>query len=234
MPVSKIDNTDPFFLARDLCAHLCAQLDLMTLQPQTILVLGLLAEESAEVLAKRFAGAEIKIVTDTEMLPVADYSVDLIFANLLLPWCRDLKTVFREWRRVVRQDGLVHFSSLGPDTLIELREHYANSLLPNLIDMHNVGDELMQVRFADPVMDTEFLTVTYRDTATLRHELIATKMLVADVGELQLIPNAAGAYVLTYEIVYGHAWGPNPLVDQVADESGVVKIPLAHLRRRRL
>lgn len=223
-----------FFLAREIGTPMIERLELVTLQPKLIANLGCETEYFAELLKKRYADAEIKNFAEDEILPFADHSVDLIFANLFLPWCKDLNKIFREWRRVLRPEGLLMFSSFGPDTLIELRENHANEILINLVDMHNLGDELTHARFADPVMDVEYLNVTYRELKTLMQELQATNMLLSDVTEVQLTPNDKNVFSLTYEIVYGHAWGPDPGVDHVADEEGVVRIPLSHLRRGRI
>ena len=177
------------------------------------------------------------LCADAEIIPLEDGSVDLIFMNLLLPWFDDSKKIFSELRRILRPEGLLMFSSLGPDTLIELRESLFDSVLPNLIDMHIIGDELTKARFADPVLDVEYLTVTYREFKKLIYELQVTGILTSDIppdlnADDILKPDTEGKYPITFEIIYGHAWGPSSTVDHVADESGTVRIPLSHLRRR--
>ena len=51
-------------------------------------------------------------------------SVDLILSNFMLPWV-DPDAVFAEFRRVLGPRGLLSFTSLGPDTLRELRAAWA-------------------------------------------------------------------------------------------------------------
>jgi malonyl-CoA O-methyltransferase len=73
--------------------------------------------------------------------------------------------VFAEWRRVLRVDGLLMFSTFGPDTFRELRAAFAAldatpHTLP-FVDMHDFGDQLVEVGFTTPVMDMETITVTY-------------------------------------------------------------------------
>ena len=53
-----------------------------------------------------------------------DGSVDLVFSNFLLPWC-DPDALFAEFRRVLAPRGFLTFTSLGPDTLKELRAAWA-------------------------------------------------------------------------------------------------------------
>jgi hypothetical protein len=38
--------------------------------------------------------------------------------------------------------------------------------------------------------------------------------------------------LVTYEVVHGHAFAPMPSSECRADEDGVVRFPLSHLRRR--
>jgi malonyl-CoA O-methyltransferase len=42
----------------------------------------------------------------------------MIFANFTLPYLNDLPRVFKEWSRVLKPDGLLMFTTLGPDSLI--------------------------------------------------------------------------------------------------------------------
>ena len=101
--------------------------------------------------------------------------------------------------------------------------------LPLFIDMHNLGDALLHSGFSDPVLDVEYFTLTYREQQALQHELSVTGFIGDQVLE-PLEKNTAGVIPLTYEVIYGHAW--QPLISQnLLSEEGVVKIPLAHLRR---
>lgn len=218
-------NPDPFFLLHEIAEAMLERLEWMTLKPSVILDVS---GSHADVLKKRYKDAKIIAGNEQEIVALADHSVDLIFANLILPWRDDLENVLREWRRLLRPEGIVLFSSLGPDTLKELRGQCESPI--KLVDMHDLGDAVAKARFSDPVLDTEILTVTYREIPTMIHELQVTNMITT--AQLKLERNADDVYALTYEIVYGHAFGPSLEVDQVADETGVVKIPLAHLRRR--
>src|SRR5699024_11013806 len=108
-------------------------------------------------------------------LPLPDASVDLIFSNLALHWSEAFDQVFREYQRVLRPDGLALFSSLGPDTLHELRSAWRTvddrPHVHPFEDMHNLGDALIAARLADPVMDMEHITLTYADAMQLMRDL---------------------------------------------------------------
>lgn len=117
----------------------------------------------------RYVNAEV------ENLPFADASVELVISGLTLQWCQDLPKVFKEFKRVLAPGGLLLFSTFGPDTLKELRQSWAEvDDVPHVnafADMHDVGDALMHSGFADPVMDMEILTVTYKDVKTVMRDL---------------------------------------------------------------
>ena len=139
---------------------------------------------------------------------IASNSVDLIFSNLLLQDLPDPKLFLRECWRVLREGGLLVFSYLGPDTGRELRTLQGSALLlKNLLspwDMHDLGDALVAERFADPVMDMEYLTLDYEQPKLLMNDVEALKLgnikrdLDAGIGDLP--------QKLTLELVYGHAW----------------------------
>jgi malonyl-CoA O-methyltransferase len=162
------------------------------------------------------------VAGDAHRLPVASHAIDLVWSNLVLHWLDDVPAAIAEWYRVIRPGGLLMFSALGVDTLIELRR--AGALLPALPDMHDLGDALAAAGFAEPVMDTERLTVTWSDPARLLAELrglggdarrarrrgLATprqraRALASLEGRLRGDPPAT-AMPVTFEVVYGHAW----------------------------
>ena len=169
----------------------------------------------------------------------------------MLPWCNELDATFREFRRVLKPGGLLLFSTLGPDTLKELRlswatvdkYHHVNAF----IDMHDIGDALMRVGLAEPVMDVEFITLTYSDVAALlqdlklsgeRNVLAGRPPGLMGKGRLQAMCRAYeqfrqnGVLSATYEIVYGHAWGAQTAPAGQA-KRGVSVVPLSKLRRSR-
>lgn len=59
---------------------------------------------------------------DIENLPILDNSIDWIFSNLALQWCADLPEVFENFKRVLKPDGHLIFSTFGPQTLYELKQ----------------------------------------------------------------------------------------------------------------
>ena len=60
-----------------------------------------------------------------------------------------------------RPEGLLMFSTLGPDTLKELRAAAGASRVHAFIDMHDLGDMLVAAGFSAPVMDMEMIEIEY-------------------------------------------------------------------------
>ena len=161
---------------------------------------------------------------DVARLPLADDSISLVWANLMLPFIDDPLPVFLEMCRVIEPGGLAMFSSLGPDTLRELREilpAHAGERVHRFIDMHDLGDALIAAGFEDPVMDMEMVTLTYDKLDELFADLRANAANNAALTRPRgLCGRAAweqsraryeqhrheGRLPVTVEIIQGHAW----------------------------
>ncbi|RLA45401.1 MAG: malonyl-[acyl-carrier protein] O-methyltransferase BioC [Gammaproteobacteria bacterium] len=134
-------------LQRDVGAQLLTSLDQLQIVPATVLDLGCgtgyfyadlrrrypdarylgldLAQGMVEFARDRAGGAEDWLVGDAEALPLAANSVDLVFSSLAVQWCYRPEHLFAELSRVLRPGGYCVFTSLGPDTLRELRAAWA-------------------------------------------------------------------------------------------------------------
>jgi len=60
------------------------------------------------------------VVGDGESLPLHDHTVDLIYSNMAIQWLAQPELLFSEWRRVLKKQGRIIFSTLLPATLHEL------------------------------------------------------------------------------------------------------------------
>ncbi len=209
----------------------CSRLIEKRYKKSTIVSLDLSSEmlmytRKKEGFIKRFTSPHRYLCADAENLPLADQSVDLIVSSLALQWC-DLEAVFAGFRRVLKPGGLLMFSSMGPDTLKELRQAWSKAdgelHVSAFIDMHDVGDALMRAGFSDPVMDVESITMTYLTVKKLMQDLKAIgsrnavegrakgltgKQRLKKMTEAYETMRYNGVLPATYEIVYGHAWAP--------------------------
>lgn len=115
------------------------------------------------------------VCADGRALPLAAQSVDLVFSNLMLPWCDNPEALFAQVQRVLRPGGLVLFSTCGPDTLNELRTAWARadsaSHVSAFADMPQLGAAMSQAGLSEPVMDRELRVTHYPDVRSLMNEL---------------------------------------------------------------
>ena len=186
------------------------------------------------------------VAADLTRLPLASACIGLIWSNLALPWSVDPAATFAEWHRVLEIGGLVMFTTYGPDTLKELRAGFARPAhVHGFIDMHDLGDQLIQAGFAEPVMDMEVLTLEYTELDGLMRDLRASgqsnvlaerKRGLLGRGEWRAMRQryesmraANGKLPATIEIVYGHAWKPAPR--RRADGRDIVEFDLNRGRR---
>ncbi len=159
-------------LQNEVGSRLVERLDFIRMQPRRILDLGAGTGVFTRVLGRRYRRADVTaldiapamlqqararggwwrraprcVCGDAEALPFADASFDFIFSNLMLQWCVDLPAALRELRRVLAPGGLLMFTTLGPDTLGELRASWSAvdgyTHVNPFIDMHDVGDALL-------------------------------------------------------------------------------------------
>lgn len=169
------------------------------------------------------------VVGDIEQLPLKDSCAGLVWSNLALQWCNDLKKTFDEIRHILQTGGLFMFSTFGPDTLKELRQAFRHadgySHVNRFTDMHDIGDMLVHSGFATPVMDMEYITLTYDEVIGVMRDLKAIGARNATEARLRGLTGknawqkaishyetlrTGGKLPATFEVVYGHAWKSAP------------------------
>ena len=195
--------------------------------------MGMLRKTRAlnESIAQRFKrliglSQQSYLCADLEQLPLAANSVDMFWSNLAIQWSNNLDAVFADIHRVLRTDGLLMFSTLGPDTLKELRAASSvdgNVHVNRFLDMHDIGDALVRAGFGDPVLDVERVVLTYDDVISVMRDLKsigaqnATDGRVRGLQGRKFLQNLAQQYEqfrkdgklpATFEVIYGHAWKP--------------------------
>jgi malonyl-CoA O-methyltransferase len=181
-------------------------------------------------LMPRIDGAmPVFVCADAHALPFRGVAFDMVWSNLALQWSNDPPRVFAEFRRALKVGGLLTFTTLGPDTLKELRSAFVHAdghtHTNRFVDMHDLGDMLIAAGFADPVMDMEQLTMTYAEPQSLLAELKAVGAANATRGRPRGLMGKArwqrmlaalertrreGRVPATFEIIYGHAWKGEP------------------------
>ncbi len=179
-----------------------------------------------------------RLTGDAVKLPLKSQSTAIVWSNLLLHWLDDPLPALAEAHRVLEVGGLLMFSTLGPDSLKELRAAFSDGYAhtQRFIDMHDLGDMLVGCGFADPVMDMEVLTLTYDGFDDMlgelraagsgcamkarRHGLTGRRAWVQARAAYEVL-RCDGKLPATFEIVYGHAWKVAP--KQTADGRAIIR-----------
>lgn len=235
------------YVHRHAFEGLLERLDPLRISPDWILDLGAASGAGSRLLGKRYRKARIvsgdlsmamlrqardargflskarEARMDARQLPLLDGSIDLVVANMLLPWIDDLPGCLREVGRVLRKGGVFTFATLGPGSFEPLRRvDGSETRLNAFADMHDVGDALVQAGLADPVLDVDRLTITWPDIAAIRRDHVASgggntrrdraatltgRSRLADV--LDALRRDDG-FAADIELVYGHAWSTGP------------------------
>jgi len=240
------------WLQKEVRTRLYERLTEFELTPQLIVDLGCGSGHGTAELKQRYRSADIigidlahamckscqqqsrwrhrlhSVQADATALPIADHKVDVLIANLSLQWVSDLPAVLTHIRRVLKPDGVMLFSTFGPDTLMELRQAWASvdnqPRVSHFIDQHIIGDLLLSTGFRNPVMDCDRMTATYSKVNGLmqdlkvigahnalqdrprgltgKHKFNAMKQAYESYRDKQ-----TGQLPATWEVVYATAWG---------------------------
>lgn len=210
------------------------------------------AKPASRWLPNPFARAPLQICADARRLPLADASIDVLFSNLCLQWVEDLGAVLNGFRRVLRPQGLLLFSTFGPETLWELRAAFAQAdQAPHVspfVDTAGIGDALVNAGFFQPVVDRDEEISHYPDLRALMQELRGLGATNALTGRRSTLTGrgrfavAANAYAAhrddaglpaTWEIISAMAWAPEhgaPIREGGVD---LVSIPAGSIPIRR-
>jgi SAM-dependent methyltransferase len=176
------------------------------------------------------------VVVDEEALPFADSSLDLVVSALALQFVNDLPGTLIQIRRALKPDGLLLAALLGGDTLVELREAFAEAeaeieggVSPRVApsaDVRALGGLLQRAGFALPVVDSDKLTVRYDNVFALMRDLRrmgATNILIERrrtplkrttllrMAEIyaRRFADSDGRLRATFEIVWLSGWTPH-------------------------
>lgn len=239
-------------LQREVQARLFDSLDYYDGKPQRVLDLGCGTGRGTALLKKRWRDAEVialdvslpmlrrarrhagwrkaftRVCADGLALPFPDHSMDVVYSNLCMQWCDAPRTFFSELNRVLKPGGFLVASTLGPDTLSELRAAWAatgsiQAHVGQFLDVHDIGDAALAAGLKDPVLDTDHVTLDYPDVRGLLIDLKGLGATNADRERVRGLTGKArfkamldayethrrdGRIPATWEVVTLHAWGP--------------------------
>ncbi len=259
-------------MQREVCIRMLERLDYIKQKPSNVLDVGSGTGWGSRQLGERYPAAQIValdiamgmlktargtsswwnklfagntkqyVCADMEALPIKSNSMEMVWSNHALQWCNDLPATLAEFHKVLKVDGLLMFSTFGPDTLKEIRTAFQGvdgyNHINRFADMHDIGDMLVAGGFADPVMDMEYITLTYNDVKAVMQDLRSIGAHNATAGRAtgmmgkntwgKVLENYErlrrdGKLPATFEVIYGHAWKPQP--KNIADGRAIIKTP---------
>lgn len=233
-------------LETEVGSRMLERLDYVRVSPARILDAGSGPAPQAAALGKRYPGARLLAVdfslpmlrqarsvgwlarlrgarrplavcASLGRLPFAAGGVQLLWSNMALHWMDEPRAALAEFHRVLAPEGLLMFSTLGPDTLKELRAAAGDARVHRFADMHDLGDWLVAAGFSAPVMDMETLTLEYRGVPALLSDLRASGQTSARADRARGLAGkrlhatlALAGSRATCEVIYGHAWKGAP------------------------
>lgn len=239
-------------LQREVESRLFENLDYYDGKPQRVLDIGCGTGRGTAGLKKRWRDAEVialdvslpmlraarrkrgwfrpfeRVCADGQALPFPDRSMDVVYSNLCLQWCDSPRPLLAECARVLKPGGFLAASSLGPDTLTELREAWAaadpeQARVGVFLDLHDIGDAALAAGLKDPVLDSDHITLDYADVRGLLADLKGLGATNANRGRARSLTGRnrfqamldayetrrrGGRIPATWEVVTLHAWGP--------------------------
>ena len=192
-----------------------------------------------------------RVCGDALALPLTDRSVDVLHSSLCIQWCESPRELFAEFARVLKPGGFMAVSSLGPDTLHELRQAWAiadntHPHVSRFLDMHDLGDAALAAGLRDPVLDADHLVSRYQCPRDLLRELkglgatnadaqrergLTGKARFARMFEAYETLRVEGQIPATWEVVELHAWGPPEGQPRRAGGEEIATFPIERLRK---
>ena len=239
-------------LQREVESRLVESFDYYEGKPERVLDVGCGTGRGTAQLKKRWRDAEVialdlslsmlrearrhrgwfrpfeRVCADGQALPFPDRSMDVVYSNLCLQWCDSPRPLLAECARVLKPGGFFVASSLGPDTLTELREAWAaadteQAHVGRFLDLHDIGDAALAAGLKDPVLDSDHITLDYADVRGLLTDLKGLGATNADRERPHALTGKArfktmldayetcrhdGRIPATWEVITLHAWGP--------------------------
>lgn len=260
-------------LHQEIGNRLLARLDFLKLNPAFILDLGGGTGMLAQTLGMKYPKAHIlnfdiaegmlayakqlisphysNVCGDAEAIPIKSQSIEFVFSNGAFEWFLNLPHALKEIKRILKTEGLLLFSTFGPDTLKELKQSFGcineKTSINAFFDMQSLGNMLVQNGFSEPVLDREMITLHYKSLKKLFKDLKLTgthtikdftlKNSLRKSTWIKLLQNYEGYRALagflpaTFEIIYGYAKVVQGVNLYQPEEDGIIRIPAHELPR---
>ncbi len=171
-----------------------------------------------------------------DSLPLGGDTLDAFISTLNLHSLNDLPGALAQINHALRPDGLFMAALFGGETLHELRAclmkaemNVRGGVSPRIapfVDKQQMGSLLQRAGFALPVIDSDILSVTYKDAFSLMRDLrfmgenniitqrdksFAGRPLFSETNSLykNKFAEKDGRILATFEIIYLIGWAPH-------------------------
>ncbi len=236
------------FLWREVAARLHDRLSVMTLDVDRLVDVGCGRGDDLPLLCARFPRASAvgvdavfaplhqsvcqhdgkaidRLCGDAALPLFQPASFNLVWSNMMLHWAEDIGGVLSEWYQMLQQDGLLLFSCLGYGSLQNLYHAFAGidgyDHVMTYPDFQQLGNALVQTGFPAPVIEHEWIDLTYQDIGALlrdiralggnplgnrRQGLMGKGTFARILQNLEHLRDADGRITLRFEIIFAHAF----------------------------
>ncbi len=259
---SKSSTYEEYSLVQnEVSNRMIERLKLMKFKPKSILDLGSGVGYLSNILKEIFPDATVTcldisldmllecrkknlnlnlVMADAENMPFSNNVFDLVISSFTLHWCEEIEKIFSDIHKYLRNRGVFMFTTVGPNTLMELNQAYANidgeQHVNSFTDMHVYGDSLLKCGFHDPVMDVENLVIEYSSFSNILKSLRKTgantvigqkanfmsKKSYRKLSDSYKKNKDNGRFPVTYEMIYGVSW--KNIKDNPNKNTGVIPI----------
>ncbi len=224
--------------------------------PKSVILGDRCSDDFKNKIAKQKNISDLSSVTDSaEIIPLEETSADMILSIHDLHTVNDLPGLLIQIRRSLRADGLFLASLPGGETLHELRTCLmdaeleisggASPRVSPFIDKQQAGALLQRAGFSLPVVDSDILTVEYRDIFHLmqdikgmgesnvirdRRKTFTPRSMFLRAAEIyaQRHQTTAGKITASFEIISLIGWAPHASQQQ-ALKRGSGQVNLAEI-----
>ncbi|SHO58544.1 malonyl-ACP O-methyltransferase BioC [Vibrio quintilis] len=159
---------------------------------------------------------------DAEALCLPDNSVDFVFSNLALQWCKSLSVPLKEIKRVLKPGGQGVFSTLTQGSLDELRQAWqvvdSGQHVNRFISQNQVKIALAQAECDRYQIDLRSIRLWYDSALALMKDLkgigathvdergtggVSRRVLTELESAYQTFSNQEGLLPATYQVCFG-------------------------------
>ena len=244
-------SSDSRFLWREVASRLHDRLSVMKMNVDRLVDVGCGQGDDLALLKDRFPQS-FSVGVDGALAPLAKAShravergmaclcgnaetmlfqpetFNLVWSNMMLHWAEDIGAVLSNWHQMLRQDGLLLFACLGYGSLHNLYQAFDGidgyDHIMTFPDCQQLGEALVRSGFPAPVLEREWLDLTYQDIRSLfrdirslggnpladrRQGLMGRRTFNQLLENLENLRDGSGKITLRFEIIIGHAFKEN-------------------------